>query len=78
MMVEGYDGNHIWCSKCKVGLDSDHFLIMDNRTRPSWCPIKEMPERKNGYFDIIVAPYGSGEQKGWNDCIDFLESKTNG
>lgn len=78
MMVEGYDGNHIWTSKCKASSIDNLKVILDKKSCPNWCPIRYLPERREGYFDIIVAPYGSGVQKGWNECVDFLEGKKNG
>lgn len=73
---EGYDGNHVWVTNCEMMNKKQIVCGVD--IRQSWCPIKPMPERQNGYYDIIVAPYGSGVQKGWNDCVDFLEGKKNG
>ena len=45
--------------------------------RPDWCPLKPLPEKQ------YVSPYGghcmnqccTEREKGWNDCIDYIEEK---
>lgn len=46
--------------------------------KPNWCPIREFPERKEPLE--FPFPPGSpfanvGYEKGWNDCLDYLEGK---
>lgn len=45
------------------------------RNKPSWCPIRPMPERKDvprtGYMINEIF----GEEVGWNDCIDSIEGR---
>lgn len=46
-------------------------------TKPEWCPLKPMPERKDGTFrwtgfdDVADESY----LHGWNACLDELEGK---
>lgn len=38
--------------------------------RPSWCPLKPMPEKKEeGYPND---EYTIGKADGWNDCLDEI------
>ena len=45
-------------------------------TKPDWCPIKEMPSRKQvpGCFFMMDEVYG--KEIGFNDCIDEIEGST--
>lgn len=42
-------------------------------TKPDWCPIKEMPSRKQvpGCFFMMDEVYG--KEIGFNDCLDEIE-----
>lgn len=45
-------------------------------TKPDWCPLIPMPERKEvmrcgGSFNIFDYEQ-KGRQEGWNDCIDAI------
>lgn len=51
-----------WCAA--VGED------VNPKTKPDWCPLKELPERMEGY-DSIKWQWGEYED-GWNHCIDCL------
>lgn len=48
------------------------FKIYDNKfnhTKPSWCPLKEVPEKgENDHEDM----WADGFQSGWNHCIDEI------
>ena len=37
--------------------------IMNNDMKPDWCPIKELPEKKQWGKAF------NGNVKGWNDCL---------
>ena len=43
--------------------------------KPDWCPIKEMPSRKQvpGCFFMMDEVYG--KEIGFNDCLDEIEGK---
>lgn len=45
------------------------------RNKPSWCPIRPMPERKEG-GQLALSPLlkeGLADyERGWNDCIDRI------
>lgn len=46
-----------------------------NGTKPDWCPIKEMPSRKQvpGCFFMMDEVYG--KEIGFNDCLDEIEGR---
>ena len=44
----------------------DHNL-QENVGRPNWCPLKELPERKEGFGTDGL--YLKGKIDGWNYCL---------
>ena len=45
------------------------------RGKPDWCPIRPMPERKNGSPFVLSPLLKEGltdYEAGWNDCIDSI------
>lgn len=40
-------------------------------TKPGWCPLKAFPVRDDGIYSL---EYSNGYQKGWNDCIKYLDT----
>lgn len=61
---------------------------IDERTKPDWCPIREMPEKKDykgpdavaGAYvsdrvDIVIHEAG---KLGWNSCIDEILREAGG
>lgn len=46
-----------------------------NGAKPDWCPIKEMPSRKQvpGCFFMMDEVYG--KEIGFNDCLDEIEGR---
>ena len=45
------------------------------KEKPDWCPIKEMPSRKQvpGCFFMMDEVYG--KEIGFNDCLDEIEGR---
>ena len=37
--------------------------VGENNSRPNWCPLKELPNKKN------LGEIFNGNVKGWNDCL---------
>lgn len=66
ILVVDMPKNCLECSLLKydreIGVVCRHTWTGDYR--PSWCPLKPMPER---YDEATMR-----EQKGWNACIDEL------
>lgn len=53
--------------------------VRDPKTKPDWCPLKQMPEKKpqTEFREIKGSMFGVWEvplleNKGWNDCIDAI------
>lgn len=53
--------------------------IKDENSKPDWCPLRGLPEkRKAQQAPHIPSPlhleqgYFTGYSKGWNDCIDVI------
>lgn len=45
------------------------------RKRPDWCPLRELPEKKELYLSINNE---KGYCVGFNDCLDDILGETNG
>lgn len=46
---------------------------VDWETRPDWCPIQELPERKSmGPGKTVIR---AAQDEGWNNCLDKLLGK---
>ena len=60
------NGKYIWC---------DVKREFCNNSKPDWCPIKEMPSRKQvpGCFFMMDEVYG--KEIGFNDCLDEIEGR---
>ena len=37
--------------------------------KPNWCPLREVPQKKDYYFDGSIWTH---ERIGWNACIDTI------
>ena len=56
------------CIKCPFGK-----CVIDEEvmTRPNWCLLKEVPEKKNRN-NRVVGDYLRGRSDGYNACIDEI------
>ena len=55
------------------GVNGEDLMNIDwNGEKPDWCPIKEMPSRKQvpGCFFMMDEVYG--KEIGFNDCLDEI------
>lgn len=77
------DSEYEGCCELAECLDSDMRLITEehydyeSESRPDWCPLKPLPERK----EYIVPIDNVESQKdiiavGWNACIDKITGKS--
>jgi hypothetical protein len=41
------------------------------KEKPSWCPLKPMPEKQTEESIHCYCPY----EDGWNDCLDAIQGK---
>lgn len=84
---------HHWC-KAFVSGEDDGFvsenrgLMTDEEAlekKPSWCPLKPFPLKRKSvatWLDEDKEKVRTHElteyDKGWNDCVEYLEGKENG
>ena len=40
--------------------------VEENNNRPDWCPLRELPDKKN-WGEMF-----NGNVKGWNDCLEVI------
>lgn len=78
------------CTECKIGHDMSGYMEVciicqiankvtlndEAESRPDWCPLKPLPEKK----EYIVSIDNVESQKdiiavGWNSCIDAITGK---
>lgn len=62
-----------YCPYEKTGTyyeDVDDFVY--HNSKPNWCPLKEVPEKKNSIYKYPSFSYGEGWDKGYNACIDKI------
>ena len=55
-----------WC--CTI-LKKNVSIAVCNRNKPSWCPLQEVPEKKD-VTHLGPESYVSG----WNDCVDAIKN----
>lgn len=69
------------CAECSlVNIDEDLNLSCDAtslyidvkklNSKPDWCPIKPIPDRKSEDFGQTIISAARGE--GWNECLDEI------
>ena len=74
------------CAECKLmslyGIGESICNPVDWERRPSWCPLKPMPMKRETHVYWKSVGIGniptheiSDYDKGWNDCVDFLEGE---
>lgn len=45
----------------------------NNVGKPDWCPLQELPEKKETNY--YMNNKGKGIVEGWNACLDAIENK---
>lgn len=43
-----------------------------NKNKPDWCPLREMPERKNGTDYLNEVYHHPAFDCGWNACLNRI------
>ena len=76
-----YDDNYFYKGNCELAehlgkimtLVTEEYYDFESKSRPDWCPLKPLPEKK----EYIVPIDNVESQKdiiavGWNACIDAI------
>ena len=74
------DGRHL-CNKCPIWSDEHLFCEYDFNMKAKGCPLKPMPMKRETHIYWKSVGLGniptheiSDYDKGWNDCVEMLES----
>lgn len=51
------------------------FVILDNTTKPDWCPLKELPEKYDMDNMVCDRDWDGEYEYGYNACIDEILGK---
>lgn len=66
------------CAECKLmflqGIGKSICNAVDWSRRPSWCPLRPLPNRKED-LHYPCNEYVQAVNEGWNDCIDAIEGE---
>ena len=62
--------NLIFQQKCE---ETGEYITLDNiyEERPTWCPLRECPTKKEDNSVIYLERY-EGYLEGWNDCVNEI------
>ena len=75
------------CTLCYETENDDEYLccatgkLVPDGEKPDWCPLRELPERKETLCTQkwYTNGYWSDEMKaGWNECLDAIEGGAHG
>ena len=44
----------------------------DELIKPEWCPLKKLPNRKNGNDELFMYDTDNHYEQGWNACLDEI------
>ena len=62
--------------ECYCTIEMKSVDRMPEGTKPDWCPIRPIPEKKEIRGITFSSGYAewnlNGQDRGWNDCIDEL------
>ena len=61
-------GSYNFCTGAD-GRKIDQMKIINNDIKPEWCPLCELPQKKDYYLDESIWTH---RRIGWNDCIDAI------
>ncbi len=70
MQPPRYGERTLYCSAPGIGEDVTDYVAC----RPDWCPLRELPEKKdrNSPERVEYGNFGKGYTAGFNDCIDKI------
>ena len=67
------DGGSPWL--CAVS--SAKNTMMTYKCKPSWCPLKLLPERDNESHVLPALELDEWYSEGWNDCLNAITGEEN-
>lgn len=69
------DGS-VYCSLTQCFCSKD---LVKDKEKELWCPLKPMPSKRKSMVEWVDANVKTHDiteyDKGWNDCIEFLEGE---
>ena len=71
------DYEKVWEDICHNAEHECHVLSKTNYIkRPSWCPLKPMPKKKETDSTGTIEEYMlKGYDRGWNDCLEEISGE---
>lgn len=64
-----YGEKTLYCEVPGVGEEVTDYISC----RPDWCPLRELPEKKETNY--YMNNKGKGIVEGWNACLDAIDEK---
>lgn len=64
-------GSYNFCTGAD-GRKIDQMKIINNDIKPDWCPLREVPQKREEKYASDVGLRDSGFIDGWNHCIDTI------
>lgn len=67
------------CTLCYGTKNDDEYLccavgkLVPDGKKPDWCPLRELPEKKETNY--YMNNKGKGIVEGWNACLDAIDGK---
>lgn len=58
---------------CMVCEDITGEIVHDWYRKPLWCPLKPMPQKSDGTFEVTDTPRANTFKEGWNACLEEIE-----
>ena len=55
--------------------EKSRIVDLEKDDKPDWCPLREMPEKKETHTVLVLNAAGSWSEamkSGWNACIDAI------
>lgn len=68
-----YDDISYWCpvrTMNDIFYETDVYQYVKNETKPDWCPLKEIPEKKEIAYCYTQTDYIYRD--GWNNCLNKI------
>ncbi len=69
---------------CAINGESLYTTVIQNEDKPTWCPLKPLPDKKTETIDVTGMCYGKEVEEalkkcwiniGWNNCLEEIEGE---